>query len=386
MLELPHPISIAKRVVPLTVHHYFPLGSTNIGDGLVARAIREAIPRHFGPCRFVDFPANDRYPGNDRVLGLRGDNLERTNAEAELVIVGGSNMLEARSRAATEFSAGSAGWGVFTDLDSIRQLRVPLLLLGMGTGSSFGRKVRPYLHPAVDEIRLLHQKAFAAAVRDLTTVEKLAEIGVKIECAGCPVTFLTDRPVHCVDDADLPLLVSFPPPRIVERAGGQSFMRSAMHYVQWLRERGTPLIVTLHDSEDLEPARRWAPKGVEIFCTNDLDSLIARFESCRGVIGFRLHAALLGLGLGKPVIPVGVDWRGIAFIETFGLGEFSVLATEPQPFAKMRLLTDRVLAGDAALIQPLDRGKSIFRERYERFLAEAARRFAGTGGRVTHES
>ncbi len=250
----------------LIVHHYSPLGSTNVGDGLVTRAIRKAIPRHFGPCDFVDFPANDRYPGNDRVLGLCGENLERTNAEADLVIVGGSNMLEARKPRRSGILGGSrSGWGVFTDLDSLRRLRVPLLLLGMGTGSSFGREIRPYLHPAADEIRLLHEKAFASAVRDQTTVEKLAEIGVKTECVGCPVTFLTDRPVRGVDPSDLPLLVSFPPPRIVERAGGRSFMKSAMHYIEWLRDRGTPIIVTLHDSEDIEPARRWTPEGVEIF-------------------------------------------------------------------------------------------------------------------------
>lgn len=342
----------------------------------MARAIREAIAPHFGPCRFVDFPANDRYPGDDRVLGLRGENLERTNAEADLVIVGGSNMLETRKPRRSGILGGvRSGWGVFTDLDSIRKLRVPLLLLGMGTGSSFGRKVRPYLHPAIDEIRLLHQKAFASAVRDQTTVEKLAEIDVKTECVGCPVTFLSDRPVRGVDASDLPLLVSFPPPRIVQRVGGRSYMKSAMQYIEWLRARGTPVVVTLHDSDDVAPARRWTPKGVEIFCADNLDALIARFESCRGVIGFRLHAALLGLGLGKPVIPVGVDWRGIAFIETFGLTELSSLAQEREPLVKLRSLTERLLGQDVTLIDRLNRGKASFHERYERFLGDAARRY-----------
>jgi hypothetical protein len=58
--------------VPIVVHHYFPLGSTNVGDLLVARAIRDAVGRHFGACEFVDFPVNDRYGGNDRPIGLRG--------------------------------------------------------------------------------------------------------------------------------------------------------------------------------------------------------------------------------------------------------------------------------------------------------------------------
>ncbi len=371
----------------LVVHHYFPLGSTNVGDGLVARAIRDAVGRHFGPCTFVDFPANDRYPGNDRALGLCGENLERTNAEADLVIVGGSNMLEARKpRRAGMLGPVTGGWGVFTDVDSIRGLRPRLLLLGMGTGSSFGKRIRPYHPPAIDEIRLLHERAFASAVRDLTTVGKLREIGVKTRCTGCPVTFVTDRPVQRVDAADLPLLVSFPPPRIIERFGGRWFMRQAMRYVKWLRDRGTPVVVTLHDTIDAEPARRWVPEGVEIFCTDDLDSLIARFELCRGVIGFRLHAALLGLGLGKPVIPVGVDWRGIAFIQTFRLHDFASGALWPGQFSKLRWLTERLLEGDGELIGALDRGKTDYRERYEQFLAEAARRYSTVAGAASRSA
>jgi hypothetical protein len=360
--------------VPLTVHHYFPLGSENVGDHLVVRAIRAAIIKHFGEANFVDMPANDRYKGNDRPIGLRGENLRRTNAQADLVVVGGSNMLEARKPRRKGLFGKIGGWSVFTDVESIRNLRVPLLLAGMGTGSSFGKRIRRYYPPAIDEIRLLHEKAFASAVRDVTTVQKLADVGVSTQCTGCPVTFLTDRPV-APGDPTQPLLVSFPPPRIIERVGGRAYMAAAMRYIQTLRDRGIPLIVTLHDLIDLEPARQWAPAGVEIFCTADLDELIARFENSRGVIGFRLHAALLGLGLGKPVIPVGVDWRGLAFIETFGLRDLSTRAHRPAQFQKLLGLTDRLLANDSELISRLAQGKAKYLACYDQFLSNAAKKF-----------
>jgi polysaccharide pyruvyl transferase WcaK-like protein len=345
-----------------------------VGDLLVARAIRAAVRRHFGEADFVDVPANDRYPGNDRTLGLRGENLDRANAEADLVIVGGSNMLEARKPRRQGLFSKTGGWGVFTDVESINRLRVPLMLLGMGTGSSFGKRIRKYYPPALGEIRLLHEKAFASAVRDVTSVSKLADIGVKTHCTGCPVTFLSDRPIAPAD-ANLPLLISFPPPRIVERLGGRAYMRDAMRFVQNLRDRGVPIVVTLHDLIDVEPARKWVPQGVEIFCTPDLDELIARFENSRGVIGFRLHAALLGLGLGKPVIPVGVDWRGLAFIETFGLQDLSTRAHRPGQLKKLLGLTDRLLNNDPQLIARLDQAKARYRESYNRFLANAAGKF-----------
>jgi hypothetical protein len=359
--------------VPIVVHHYFPLGSTNVGDLLVARAIRGAVGLHFGACEFVDFPVNDRYGGDDRPIGLRGENLERSNVEADLVIVGGSNLLEPRKP-----RNGRGGWGVITDVESVTRLTPPLLLIGMGTGSSFAKRIRPYYPPAVDEFRLLHEKALAVAVRDVTTVQKLAEIGVSCPCVGCPVTFLTDDPVTPAP-RDLPLMVSFPPPRIVERFGGKQFMQAAMKYVAWLRGRGEKIVVTLHDTTDLEPAKQWVPPGVEIFHTENLDELIARFQSSRGVIGFRLHAALLGLGLGKPVIPVGLDWRGLAFIETFEAHSISIRAHRLGQFAKLRALTERLLHDDPVLIDYLAGKKSLYLERYHDFLSRAAGHFRSLG-------
>jgi hypothetical protein len=367
----------------LRIHHYFPLGSDNIGDLLVARAIRAAIERHFGPCEFVDMPVNDRYRADDRTVGLRGENLARSNAEADLVIVGGSNLLEPR-KPAHQRGVGQPMWGVFTSAEAIHNLRPPLVLLGMGTGSSFGKRIRRYQPQAREEVCLLHERSIAAAVRDVTTVRHLARIGVAAECTGCPVTFLTDRPVTA-QAASAPLLVSFPPSRILRHWAGRRFMCDSMQYIQQLHRAGVPLVITLHETRDVETARQWAPSGIPVFYTEDVDELIARYEECIGVIGFRLHAALLGLGLGKPVVPVGVDWRGLSFIETFGVADISIRPFRFGQFGKLQSLTERLLQHDQTLIDRLDRQKAAFRSRYESFLSVAAAEFAriSSNGRST---
>jgi polysaccharide pyruvyl transferase WcaK-like protein len=357
--------------VPLTVHHYYPFGSYNIGDHLVARAIRQKFVEHFGPAQFVDMPVGDRYRRGDRPLGLQGLNLDYTNSKADLVIVGGSNLLEARKPARGLRPNEAPTWGVFTTLESIRRLRPPLLLVGMGTGSSFGKQIRPYIPQAREQIRALFGRAFASAVRDATTAERLAEIGVKTQCVGCPVTFLTDRDVTAARQ-DLPLIVSFPPSRIVKRFLGKSFMRGAMRYLAWLRAQGVPVVVTLHEAPDQEIVHQWVPRGTDVFYTESVDELIARYEASRGVIGFRLHAALLGLGLGKPVVPVGVDWRGLAFIQTFGLDDIAIRPFRLGQFSKLRQLTARLLESDPGLIVRLDRAKSQMYRRYQGFFRQAA--------------
>ncbi|HEX3658155.1 MAG TPA: polysaccharide pyruvyl transferase family protein [Pirellulales bacterium] len=366
---------------PLVVHHYYPFGSGNIGDHLVARALRASITKYFGPADFVDMPVNDCYRTGDRPIGLRNDNIDRSNAEADLVLVGGSNLLEPRKRHhfAPTGSDSPSDWGVFTDRVSIQRLRPPLLLAGMGTGSSFGKGIRRYSPRAREEIRLLHSHAFATAVRDEMTASRLSQIGVHTECVGCPVTFLTDRAITA-GDSQQPLIVSFPPSRIVRRFGGKRFMRQAMTYIEWLRAEGVRVVVTVHEAADLDTVHDWVPRDTEIFYSSKVEELVARYENCRGVIGFRLHAALLGLGLGKPVVMIGLDWRSLAAIQTLELQYYSIRAFRWAQFLKLRLLTDTLLRGNAALIGRLDLAKARFSARYDAFFREAACRLTGACG------
>jgi hypothetical protein len=371
---------VEQKNRPLVVHHYYPLGSGNIGDQLVAQALRSTAAKYLGPAEFVDMPVNDSYRTGDRPIGLLNDNIDRSNAEADLVLIGGANVLEPRTRRTTA-GAGTSGWdwGVMTDLVSIHRLRPPLLLAGMGTGSCFGQRIGRYSARAREEIRLLHSHAFAAAVRDVVTVSRLARIGVEADCIGCPVTFLTDRPVSA-GSPQSPLIVAFPASRIVRRFGGKSFMRQAMNYIQWLQTSGVKLVVAVHDAADLEPARDWVPPDTEIFFPQNVDEMVARYEDSRGVIGFRLRAALLGLGLGKPVIMVGLDGQSLASIQTFQLQYYSIRAFRWAQFLKLRQLTDMLLRGDEALISRLDLAKARYLARHEAFFREAACRLTGACG------
>ncbi len=363
------------RALSIVVHHYYPLGSENVGDHLVALAIRRAVTRHFGPTEFVYFPMNDRYKAGDRPIGLLGENLERTNAQADLVIVGGSNLLEPRKpRREGLFKPLTGRWSVFTDVESINQLKVPLMLLGMGNGSSFGKPLRGYHEPAITEIRLLHEKAFAHAVRDQTTADMLRTIGVKTLCTGCPTTFLTPDPVTPGEKGS-PLAVSFPPIAILKRRFGGNFLHQTMNYLAWLQSSDIPAVVTLHDARDQEPASRLVPRGMEIFYSEDLEAMTDRLRRSRGMIGFRLHGALHALGLGRPIIPVGLDWRGLAFLKTFDLEDIAIRSLRLGQFKRLRLLTERLLGDDPAMLGQLNSAKSKFLGIYEEFLTGAARRF-----------
>lgn len=354
------------------VHHYYPHGSRNIGDELVAVALRQSLTRLLGEVRFFSFPANSTYRGPGPI-GLCGENLARNNREADLVLIGGSNLLEPRKAGTGQPGKRGQTWGVVTSVESIDALERPVWLIGQGTGSSYGQPILPFRGIVRDEVSRLFQKADLTTVRDVSTAEQLCNIGVSVPCTGCPVTYLTDRPVTAGSSSD-PLLVSFPPERITRTWSGRRFMRQTMEYVEWLRQKGVEVLVTLHDHRDREPAREWVPAGVEIFDPSTIRELVDRFERCRGVIGFRLHAALLGLGLGKPILPVGIDWRGLGFIKTFELEDLSISPEKWGQFAKLRQLTERLLDADSNILDRLSDQKQAFREKHQALLRHGAER------------
>lgn len=354
----------------LCIHHYHPMGTRNSGDDLVVRALRQALTRRLGDCEFTSIPAIERGLERGVAHGLCLENVRRSNKEADLIVIGGSNMLEPRKCRHDE----DCNIPLYLEADALRRLEKPLLLAGMGTGSSFGRRIRKYGAKAQANLRMLFSLAGSHAVRDVTTQRCLAEIGLATECTGCPVTFLTDRPI-AAQYASKPLLVSFPPGRILQRFLGASFMRLAMKYVAWLRSEGVPIVVTLHEASDESVTRSWLPAGTETFYTEDLSELIARFEESRGVIGFRLHAGLLGMGLGKPIIPVGVDWRGLAFIETGDLHDLSVRPFRLFQLAKLKRLTRLLLDQESGFVARLNRVKQSLRARHEAFFDRAVTRF-----------
>jgi hypothetical protein len=185
---------------------------------------------------------------------------------------------------------------------------------------------------------------------------------------------LTDRPV-AAQSSTAPLLVSLPPARILKTWSGQWFMHQTMGYLRWLTRKGVSVVATLHERADLDFAPSWVPKGVPQFYTERVDELIGRYGDSCGVIGFRLHAALLGLGLGKPIIPVSIDWRGRAFVQTFGLEDLALEPAALGHFGRLRGSTLRLLQNDKALLGRLQSEKDRHQRAYHGFLAQGAARF-----------
>jgi polysaccharide pyruvyl transferase WcaK-like protein len=131
--------------------------------------------------------------------------------------------------------------------------------------------------------------------------------------------------------------------------------------------------VALHDPRDVEYCAQLLP-GVPTFEPKTVDELAARYREVSLVIGFRLHAALLAYGLGVPFLPVGFDWRGWGFIETFGLRDWSLWLGEWGARRALRANTEKILSGDSAYLDKVNHAKAEHLELLRKFVAQSLAR------------
>jgi polysaccharide pyruvyl transferase WcaK-like protein len=343
----------------MLIHHYYPQ-KLNVGDTFVRDGIHRLIAEHRPDARFVDFPVNEPTPAGPP-FGLIGPNLDRSNAEADLVVIGGSNLYQCRK---------TGQWGVTTDVQSINRLARPVMLIGLGAGSSFADRVRDCSPATAEEIRLLNRKAVGSSIRDCRTARFLDSLGVTgYRLTGCPATFVFDRP-FAFNNHDT-AAVSFPPVRF-RRNWFMFFrlMRTLRNYLAHLRSLGLRVVLTCHNDKDVDLARRFAGDGIELFASNETKAFYDLYSRCRFVVGFRLHATIICLSLGTPFIPVGFDWRGVGFAETYDATRWMI---DGSRFGLLKTLAGRtagILAEDRAPFVEFLAGRARLRAEMTRFIAD----------------
>jgi polysaccharide pyruvyl transferase WcaK-like protein len=328
------------------IHHFYPK-TRNVGDHFVQRGvermIREIVPR----AAFDLFNVNSR--GEDATgYGLTRETVERANREADLVIVGGSNLYEGSYR---------WRWGVHLDADALEDLRVPLFLVGIGTGSAFLSRPHKPSARAKSEIRLLNDHAAFSGARDVLTRDWLRGIGVsKAELMGDPATFIFNHPARA-GGGDGQVLITMPPLRFWAsksrfwkvRRRGRAMFRAVVSLARGLLERGHEVVVACNDPADSILARRlfgeWFARLV--VCPQSPDEYFRLLSASRAVVTGRLHTAVASFSLGVPFVLIDADQRTHGFVETYQLGDWSVTPSRDDFEARLKERADRLLSGDA---------------------------------------
>jgi polysaccharide pyruvyl transferase WcaK-like protein len=327
------------------VHHFYPK-TRNIGDHFVQQGIERMIRRLVPDAAFELFNVNRR--GEDGAdYGLTRRAVERANRDADLIIVGGSNLYE---------SAYRWRWGVHLDLQALEDLRVPVILLGIGTGSPFLSPPPKPSRRARREIRLLNERAILSGARDVTTRDWLRGLGVaKAELTGDPATFIFNQAAR-PGDRDGHVLVTLPPRRFWTskrpfwkvRVRGRAMFRALVTLTRTLRDRGDRVVVAYNDPGDAELAHRLfaAEPHAEPVCPLSPERYFELLSGARAVVSGRLHTAVAAFSLGIPFVLLDTDQRTHGFARTYQLDGWAVSAASNDIDARLREQADRLLSGD----------------------------------------
>src|ERR1043166_303659 len=338
----------------MRIHHFYPRTQT-IGDHFVALGIASMIRSLVPDATFEHFDVNSR-GADQKDYGLTEAAVERANNEADLVIVGGSNLYE-----------GSFGWpwGVHLDLDALPKLRVPLFLLGLGTGSSFASPLHQASPRARAEIIPLNKHATLSGVRDVTTLDWLLRLGVtKAKLMGDPAAFIFNRTVQTNTSGQI--LIAMPPRRIWTskrqfwkvRREGRRIALAMVRLTRSLLENGADVAVVCNDPLDLPVWEKLFDGSLprQLICPQTPAEYFQLLRDSRAVISGRLHTAVAALSLGIPFLLIDLDARTHGFLQTYQLEDCSI---SPSLAASALVLTTRCT-------ELLNEGAPVWQSRLEK--------------------
>lgn len=355
----------------MRIHHFYPK-TRNVGDHFVQRGVAAMIREIVPDASFDLFNVNSR--GEEETYGLTRSTVERANREADLVIVGGSNLYEGSLR---------WSWGVHLEADALDALRVPLFLVGIGTGSAFLSRTHTPSARARREIRLLNDRAAFSGARDVLTRDWLRALGVaKAELMGDPATFIFNEPARTRDGH---VLVTLPPLRywsgrsrfLKVRLRGRAMFRAVVSLAHGLLAEGHEVLLACNDPADLKLARtlfgEWLDDG--IVCPQSAEEYFSLLSASRAVVTGRLHTAVVSFSLAVPFVLIDADQRTRGFVETYGLDDWSVSPARADFASQLNERTDQMLGDDAPRRwEPLIRKRDLMRERSMELLRVALAR------------
>jgi len=327
----------------MRIHHFYPR-TNNIGDHLVQRGIERMVRRVQAEATFELFDVNSR--GRVKAdYGLTRRAVDRANSEADLLIVGGSILYEGNYR---------WHWGVHLEPGALERLRVPLLLLGIGSGSNFNSPLHRPSKRARNEIRLLNDCARLSGARDVTTLEWLHQCGItRAQLTGDPATFIFNEPPR--KQLDGHILMVMPPRRFwsskrqfwTVRRRGRTMFRALVSLAKSLLEEGETVIVVCNDPADLPLAKSLFSGGLPaVLCPKTPEEYFLLLSAARAVVSGRLHTAVVAFSLGVPFALLNADQRTAGFIKTYQLERWSLVPSLDRLAAELRELTTKLLRNE----------------------------------------
>jgi hypothetical protein len=285
----------------------------NAGDHLIKHRVSQLLAT-FRPDRSVVH--------YDAWKPLNADQLAIVNSSRALILAGGP---------ALQYRMYPGVYPLVSDLD---QIKIPVILMGVGWKSLEGTWAATHDYPLTPETLRLLSKIDASgslsSVRDYHTLNVLFTRGFKnVMVTGCPALYALDEmPVPLADPADIrKVSISLGVQFVADKAAEAAMKEVLLRLADFFPEQG--LQAVFHHSPSMPlptnagpDSRRFVEKHKEMavwllkagICwvdlAADLNNLLVHYRDCDLHVGYRVHAHILMSSWFKPSVLVAEDGRG----------------------------------------------------------------------------
>ena len=299
------------------------VGTGNMGDHLIEAAIRRLLGDRDYSRFSIRRPLND-----EEIAAING---------CRCAVLCGTNLFQ-------------HDWHSELTAEDLKRITVPLVPLGMGSSAAQLDETAVSERTA-EMIRALHERCAVGGVRDPHTLEVVRGVGVtNVRLTGCPVLLWSGA-------ENLPEPEPAPKKRIVVTARNWLMHRwpdAVDHPVQidflaaifaaFPTER---LVFAIHEDFDERLIDRLGIPSEAVFASDRAADYVALYTDPDNVVlAMRLHAGMLAVANGLPVVFVGHDTRTYSFCRMLGLDWVELFS----PGADQQCISqlERLLAGGRA--------------------------------------
>ena len=308
--------------------------STNLGNRMICEATKriiERLPVHFKPEEFTFL----RKPN--------GEELDRINACDRAIFVG-TNI----------FQPQAVGWR--WRAQDLGQIKIPYSLYGVGYSGPLGRVPLRICRETTDLVEW-SRGGSSIGVRDPQTVRWLKLFGVNSELVGCPVLAYPDTFTDISIGKNTPVLAIR---EILLHNPGEGPKQAQQDLIDWFFEKYPDGRSVVQSPEDLKLVH-------DRPIVSTFEEIIEELSRARFVVSTRLHAGMLALAFGRPVVFLAHDTRVASFCEMIGVKAYPLTSEGLRNALKAAQRIDR---GDLSELKPAVERVRLLVRRLHEFLNE----------------
>lgn len=290
----------------------------NRGDMAIRKSIVDAIEENL-KVPFAFFNVKYEELTEERIIN-------QLNTESSALIIAGSGLY-------TNYPT-SSGWYFPCKTELFTQIRVPIMLIGLGCNNNLGKDIfKGELKPETKQsIKLINELSVISTVRDQRTYKLLSNLGLKNhQLMLDPGNFL--RVPKIPKEKRVAINLAQHSPALGRFDGGVAGQKERNKNIsnfvkigKYLESRGYRLVFIAHDALEhslIIDLQKYLP-NLEFVNTDNVDLMLQEYARCEFSIAMKMHANILSFAAGTPFISLFYDIKSPEYLKLIRWSDYGM--------------------------------------------------------------